>query len=72
MANHPFEKMFEKALRKSTPEENLVVEEALALYKKNYSAEEIHSVLVHLRDSLINDSDVEMVSEAVDSIDRYL
>ncbi len=72
MATHPFEKMFEKALRKSTSEENLVVEEAEALYKKGYSPDEIHSVLIHLRDALINDADVELVSEAVDSIDRYL
>jgi hypothetical protein len=69
---HPFEKMFEKALRKSTPEENLVLEEAEALRQKNYSAVEINDVLVHLRDSLIQDKERDIVAEAVEEFDKYL
>lgn len=69
---HPFEKMFTKALRSSTPDENLVLEEAEALRKKDYSVEEIHSVLSHLRDALIQDDDVAILTEATEEFSRYL
>jgi hypothetical protein len=69
---HPFEKMFTKALRNSTPEENLVLEEAEALRKKGYSVEEIHGVLTHLRDALIQDKDLEILNEATEEFSRYL
>ena len=69
---HPFEKMFEKVLKDSTEDENLVLEEAEALHKKGYSAQEIYDVLVHLRDSLIGDRDVEILSEATEEFSRYL
>ncbi len=69
---HPFEKMFTKALRSSTPDENLVLEEAEALRKKGYSVDEIHGVLVHLRDALIGDTDVSILTEATEEFSRYL
>ncbi|MES2007072.1 MAG: hypothetical protein V4436_03115 [Patescibacteria group bacterium] len=72
MANHPFEKMFEKALRKSTPDENLVLLEAEDLKKKGYSIDEIYGVLVHLRDALIQDKDRDILNEATEEFSRYL
>ena len=72
MSLHPFEKMFEKVLKDSTEDENLVLEEAEALHKKGYSAQEIYDVLVHLRDSLIGDRDVEILSEATEEFSKYL
>lgn len=69
---HPFEKMFEKALKNSTEDENLVLEEAEALYKKGYSAEEVHGVLAHLRDALIQDKERDIVAEATEEFSRYL
>jgi len=64
--------MFEKALKKSTPDENLVLEEAEDLRRKGYGVDEIHGVLVHLRDSLIGESDVEVVAEATEEFSKYL
>lgn len=70
--NHPFEKMFDKARRKSTPEENLVLAEAEALRAKGYSVSEIYDVLVHLRDALIGDKDRAVLTEATEQFERYL
>lgn len=69
---HPFEKMFDKALRKSTPEENLVLEEAEALRAKGYSVSEIYDVLLHLRGALVQDKDRAIVNEATEEFSRYL
>lgn len=70
--NHPFEKLFDKALKKSTPDENFVLEEAEALRQKGYSALEIHSVLLHLRDALVQDKDRAILTEATEQFERYL
>jgi hypothetical protein len=72
MSNHPFKHMFEKALKDSSEDENLVLEEAERLLKKGYSAEEIHGVLNHLHNSLIQDRDVEILAEATDEFSRHL
>lgn len=72
MSRHPFEHMFEKALRKSTGDENLVLEEAEALRKKGYSVQEIFDVLEHLKKSLIQDRDVEILTEATREFSRFL
>lgn len=45
---HPFAQMFDKALRKSTEDDNLVLEEAEALRKKGYPVQEIYDVLKNL------------------------
>ena len=67
---HPFEKMFERALRKSTPEENLVAKEAQSLLEKGYREEEVLGVLKHLRASLIQDEDMEVVKEAIELVEE--
>lgn len=69
---HPWEKLFSKALRKSTEDENLVFEEAQALRAKNYSVEEIYGVLTGLRDKLIQDKERNIVAEAADEFEKYL
>lgn len=69
---HPFEKMFNKALRQSTPEENFVLEEAEALRQKNYSVVEIYGVLTHLRDALIQDKERDIVAQAAEEFEKYL
>jgi hypothetical protein len=69
---HPWERMFTKALRKSSEDENLVLEEAEDLRQKGYNVEEIYSVLTHLRDALIQDKEVAIVSEAAEEFSKYL
>jgi hypothetical protein len=70
--SHPFEKIFNKALRKSTLEENLVLEEAVALRQKNYSVDEIYGVLTHLRDALVQDKERNIVEQAAEEFEKYL
>jgi hypothetical protein len=68
---HPFSKMFETALKKSTPEDNYVLDEAEKLKKKGYSVEEIYTVLKKLHGSLILDEDREILFEALEEFSRY-
>ena len=69
---HPFQKIFEKALRQSTQDVNLVLEEAESLRQKGYSPVEINDVLVHLRDALIPEKEVAILTQAVEEFDKYL
>lgn len=69
---HPFSKMFEAALKKSTPEDNFVLDEAEKLKKKGYRVQEIHTVLKKLHGSLISDDDREILGEALDEFSRYV
>jgi hypothetical protein len=69
---HPFSVMFERALKKSTEDENLVLFEAEKLKKKGYRVTEIHEVLEKLRASLVDDKDEAVVAEAVEEFSRYL
>ena len=68
---HPFEKLFELALKKSTREENYVLNEAEKLKEKGYPVDEIYTVLKKLRNSLIQDADVEIVTEATEEFSRH-
>ncbi len=65
---HPFEKMFEKALKKSSPEENMITEEAAKLLEKGYSESEICTVLLKLEKSLIDDGEAHLVREAREEV----
>ncbi len=62
---HPFEKMFDKALKKSLGGENLVTGEALRLLKKGYSNVEINSVLLGLHASLIDEKEEAIIHETI-------
>ena len=68
---HPFEKLFELALKKSTREENYVLNEAEKLKEKGYPVDEIYTVLKKLQNSLIQDADVEIVTEATEEFSRH-
>ncbi len=69
---HPFSKLFELALKKSTPDENYVLAEAEKFLEKGYSAKEIFDVLVQLRKSLISDRDVDILAEACEEFSRHV
>lgn len=65
---HPFSKMFEKALKKSTSDENLVLKEAQKLLKMGYSTEEVFGVLTKLEKSLIQDADVAIIRDTLEEL----
>ena len=67
---HPFERMFAKALKKSSLESNLVFEEAKKLYEKGYRKEEILTVLQKLHKSLVDETEEQIVSEAALEFDE--
>ena len=58
--------MFYKALKSSTLDNNLVLEEAVKLREKGYSEAEITSVLTRLQKSLIDDTEAQIVQEALE------
>lgn len=61
---HPFSVLFEKALKKSTTEDNLILKEATKLIDKGYRLEEVCSVLLKLEKNLIDDREALLVREA--------
>lgn len=69
---HPFEKMFDKALKKSSAEQNEVLSVAEKLRGKGYRVEEIAGVLKKLHKSLIDKTEAEIVGEAEEEFSRYL
>jgi len=69
---HSFSTLLEKALKKSTPEDNLVLEEAESLRKKGYSVHEIYEVLQKLERELVQDKDADIVGEAAEEFSKYI
>ena len=69
---HPFEKMFDQALRKSSSEHNEVLLVAEKLRAKGYREEEIVQVLKKLHNSLIQDDEFEIVGEAIEEFSEHL
>ncbi len=69
---HPFTKMFDLALKKSTELDNQVLKEAEKLREKGYSPQEIYTVLVKLQKSLIDKEESEIVGEAVEEFEKYV
>lgn len=65
--SHPFEKMFERAL-KSGSDENLVIKEAKKLLDKGYSPKEVCGVLLKLEKSLIDETEAEIIRDAREEI----
>ena len=64
--SHPFTKIFENALKKSTSLDNFVLVEAEKLRDKGYSENEIYTVLIKLQKGLINKEESEIVGEAIE------
>lgn len=69
---HPFAKMFDKALAKSTEFDNAVLTEAEKILEKGYSGLEIAIVLDKLQRSLIDVKEAEIVKEALEEFKQYL
>ena len=69
---HPFEKMFDKALKESTPFSNEVLIQAEKLKEKGYRGEEIAQVLNKLQKSLIDNNEAEIVGEALEEFRHFL
>ena len=65
---HPFEKLFENALRKSTLFENEVTIAAEKLIEKGYRSDEVCTVLLKLEKSLIDDDEVAIVRDAHEEV----
>lgn len=65
---HPFEKLFDSALRKSTEDDNLVGKKAAELVEKGYSQAEVCGVLLKLEKSLIDDNLARTVREAREEV----
>lgn len=69
---HPFERMFDTALKKSTQFDNEVLVEAEKLRTKGYRGEEIAQVLEKLSRALIDPEEAALVVEALDEFRQYL
>ncbi len=69
---HPFEKMFDKALKVSSELDNQVLEEANQLLEKGYAGREIVEVLTKLEQVLIDPKEAEIVSLALAEFGDYL
>lgn len=65
---HPFTKQFEKALSKSTLEENLVLKEAQKILAKGYREAEVFGVLEKLMSGRIDDAEVEIIADALEEL----
>ncbi len=51
---------------------NLVLEEALRLKSKGYRPQEIHAVLTKLHKGRIDDTEREILEEAVEEFENYI
>lgn len=69
---HPFEKLFEAALRRSTPMDNQVLVEAEKLKNRGYRATEIYEVLERFRKGRIDESESEIADEAAEEFERHV
>lgn len=69
---HPFSKLFDAALKRSTPTDNHVLKEAELLRAKGYGVEEIYAVLLKMQQELVRDEDHEVAREAAEEMSRYL
>lgn len=65
---HPFIKIFDTALRKSTEDDNCITKEAVKLLDKGYSRKEICTVLTSLEKSLVQPEDESLVREAREEV----
>jgi hypothetical protein len=71
---HPFAKMFDAALRKSSPDDfdNRILLVAEDLKKKGYRDSEIHMVLEKFAKGLIDPKDAAAANEALEEFSRHL
>ncbi len=69
---HPFEKLFEKSLSKSTDDKNYVLIEAEKLKALGYAHEEIYNVLKKMCVGRISEKEEGIILEALDEFSRYI
>lgn len=67
--SHPFSTLFEKALKKSTPEENLVLKEAENILEKGYAVREVGGVLRQMILGRIDDGEAALLREALEAVE---
>lgn len=68
---HPFTKMFDTALKKSTDFDNYVLDTAEKLKEKGYRVDEIYEVLLAFRKSLVDPMDEKIAQEALEEFGAY-
>lgn len=66
LRKHPFEALFEKALRESVEGENHITESAFHIADKGYPPKEVHAALDHFTHTLIDDADRALAEEALE------
>lgn len=69
---HPFEKLFVAALRKSSAQENAVLDKAYELVADGYDACEVRDVLARFKNSLIDSSEEQIVADALEAFDEAI
>jgi hypothetical protein len=62
---HPFAKIFEKALKKSTTDDNLVLKKAEEILAKGYAEAEVIEVLKVLEKGRIDEKEEAVIAEAL-------
>jgi len=67
---HPFIKLFDTALKKSTPEDNAVYRVAAGLIEKGYRPAEVVECLVRLEKSLIDPAESAVVAQAREELEE--
>jgi hypothetical protein len=65
---HPFAKLFEASLSKSTTHQNLVLKKAQEFINKGYRREEVCEVLEKVARGRIDDTETRIVREAIEAI----
>lgn len=67
---HPFESLFEKALARSTPEDNGVLNTAERLLEKGYARAEVVGVLKKMHQGRIDEREASFIHEAVETLEE--
>lgn len=65
---HSFSRIFEQALKKSTPDDNVVLLEAEKIVKKGYSKIEVLGILEKLIRGRIDEDEASILAEARDTL----
>lgn len=65
---HPFTKLLETALAKSSSEDNLLTREVEKILEKGYSEKELYSVLLHMKKGRLDDGEVALIEETLKEV----
>lgn len=67
---HPFEKIFERALKKSDRNTNIVLKEAERILKHGYSQDEILTLLLTMQKGRLDETDSAILEETIEAIEE--